>query len=642
MNKDMKNQLSAQLLLLVWVIFPTQLIFAQPDTLWLKTFGGCNNDYGMAVLQTSDGGYIITGSTNSFGAGGSDYWLIKTDAAGDTLWTKTFGKDGDDYGKAARQTSDGGYIITGTTNSFGAGSADCRLIKTDASGNIIWTKTFGGNSNDEGNSVRQTSDDGYIITGYTKSYGAGGADYWLIKTDTSGDTLWTKTFGEGSDDYSRAVLQTSDGGYIIAGYTNSFGADFYDTWLIKTDAAGDTLWTKIFGGNGSSYEECYSVQQTTDGGYIIAGKTWSLSNGASNADVSLIKTDSSGNIIWAKTFGGNLFEKGSCVQQTSDGGYIVTGYTESYGAGIQDVWLIKTDASGNIIWIKTIGGYSIDAGSSVQQTADGGYIITGSTRSFGAGSYDVLLVKIAPDIPKIIPGSASLKDYGRIRVTDYSPVNSRANRSAYIITGNTITVEAWVFPAQLPKKGQNFSIVKRPYYQKEPHRAYELCITNFHDDSVPHYCFAITDGAIPVNGASPSDPNPVKTHSWTHIAGTYDGSMARLYINGILVAEEAFTDNIGAGDTGFYIGGLYQNERFQGLIDEVRLWNVTRTPAEIQNYMRLTLTGDEPGLAGYWPLDKTAEVERNSPVTVDFTDNHNDLQPQFGTEFVNICQFDTP
>jgi len=631
----MKKQLLAHLFLLVLVsMFSIQLIFAQPATLWTKTFGGFNNDYGRAVRQTSDGGYVITGTTNSFGTGGSDCWLIKTDASGNTLWTKTFGGSSDDYGRAVRQTSDGGYIITGATNSFGTGCSDYWLIKTDASGNTIWAKTFGGNNNDEGNSVQQTSDDGYIITGYTKSYGAGGADYWLIKTDASGDTLWAKTFGGGGDDYSRQVRQTSDGGYIIAGYTNSFGTGFYDIWLVKTDAAGDTLWTKIFGGSG--YEECYSVQQTTDGGYIMAGKTWSLSNGASNADVSLTKTDSSGNTIWAKTFGGNLFEKGNSVRQTSDGGYIVTGYTESYGAGIQDAWLIKTDRSGNILWTKTLGGHSIDEGSSVQQTFDGGYIVTGSTRSYGAGSYDVLLVKIAPNIPKNISGSASLKNYGRIRVTDYSPVNSSANRSAYIITGNTVTVEAWVFPNQMPKKGQSFSIVKRPYYQKEPHRAYELYINNIHDDGIPRYCLAITDGAIPVNGAFPTDPNPAKIRSWTHIAGTYNGSMARLYINGILVAEEAFTDNIGAGDTGFYIGGLYQNERFQGLIDEVRLWNVARTPAEIQKYSRLTLAGDEPGLTGYWPLDEATEVEGNSPVTVDFTDNHNDLQPQFGTEFVDL------
>ncbi len=630
----MKKQLLAQLFLLIWVMFSIQLIFAQPDTLWLKTFGGFNNDYGRAVSQTSDNGYIITGSTNSFGAGGSDCWLIKTDVAGDTLWTKTFGGNGDDYGRAVQSTSDGGYIIAGYTNSFGAGDADCWLIKADASGNTIWAKTFGGNGNDEGNSVSQTSDGGYIITGYTKSYGAGGADYWLIKTDAAGDTLWTKTFGKDGDDYSRAVRQTSEGGYIITGYTNSFGAGFYDIWLIKTDAAGDTLWTKIFGGSG--YEECYSVQQTTDGGYIMAGKTWSLSNGTSNADVSLIKTDSSGNTIWTKTFGGSLFEKGNCVQQTADGGYIVTGYTESYGANIQDVWLIKTDTAGNIFWTKTIGGYNIDEGCFVQQTSDDGYIVTGSTRSFGAGSHDVILIKIAPDTPKILYGSASFKDYGRIRVTDYNPVNSSANPSAYIITGNTITVEAWVFPDQIPKKGQNFSIVKRPYYQKEPHRAYELCITNFHDDGVPRYCFAITDGAIPINGAFPTDPNPVKIRSWTHIAGIYNGSMARLYINGILVAEEVFSDNIGAGDTGFYIGGLYQNERFRGLIDEVRLWNVARTPAEIQNYSRLTLIGNEPGLVGYWPLNEATEVEGNSPVTVDFTDNHNDLQPQFGIEFVDL------
>ena len=639
MKRDMKKQLLVQLLVLILIsLFSIQLIYAQPNTLWTKTFGGSNSDYGSEVQQTFDGGYIITGYTKSYGAGSNDAWLIRTDSSGDTLWTKTFGRDSDDYSQSVQQTSDSGYVITGSTNSSGAGLHDVWLIKTDTVGDTLWTKTFGGSGSDQGNSVRQTFDGGYIVTGYTKSYGAGGSDVWLIKTDASGEDLWTKTFGRSGNDYGQSVRQTFDGGYIITGFTDSFGAGLYDIWLIKTDASGDTLWTKNFGGN--DYEEGYSVRQTIDGGYIITGRTWSLSKGVSNADIRLIKTDASNNILWTKTYGGSYYEKGNSVQQTSDCGYIITGYTESYGANIQDAWLVRTDASGNTLWTKTFGGVNIDEGNSVQQTSDGGYIVTGSTRSYGAGSYDIWLIKIDPDPSQVVSGSAYFKENGRIRITEDNPANSSTNPSAYIISGNTITVEAWVFPTQLPGEGQKYSIVKRPYYGKEPKRAYELCINNFNADGSPHYLFAITDGTVPVNGAFPTDPNPVKIRSWTHIVGTYNGLVARLYINGIMVAEAPFSGNIGAGDTGFYIGGLYQIERFQGLIDEVCLWNVALTQAEIKTYGCSTLTGEEPGLAGYWPLDKATEIEGNFPVAVDFTYNHNDLLIQFGTEFVYLTPID--
>ena len=205
---------------------------AQPDTLWTKTFGGSNGDWGFSVQQTSDGGYIILGGTVSYGAGEIDAWLIKTDTSGDTLWTKTFGGGGSDWGFSVQQTSDGGYIIGGSTSSYGAGSDDAWLIKTDTSGHTLWTETFGGSNSDYGGSVQETYDGGYIITGSTTSYGAGEHDVWLIKTNSSGDTLWTRTFGGSSIDFGYSVQQTSDGGYIITGETDSYGGDG-DAWLIR-------------------------------------------------------------------------------------------------------------------------------------------------------------------------------------------------------------------------------------------------------------------------------------------------------------------------------------------------------------------------------------------------------------------------
>jgi hypothetical protein len=355
---------------------------------WQKTFGGTRSDDGYSVEPTSDGGYIITGWTRSFGAGESDVYLIKTDANGNLVWQKTFGGTNWDEGNSVQPTSDGGYIIAGLSGSFGA-SGDVYLIKTDANGNQTWYNTFGGTSDDFGYSVQPTSDGGYIIAGTTQSFGAGGSDAYLIKTDANGNQTWYKTFGGTSDDNSNSVQQTSDGGYIIAGRTGSFGAGDWDVYLIKTDANGNQVWDKTFGGTGLDYSN--SVQQTTDGGYVIVGVT--VSFGAGLSDVYFIKTDANGDQQWYKIFGGTDYDYGRSVQPTSDSGYIIAGYTYSFGAGSYDVYLIKTDASGNQQWYKTFGGVDTDYGYSVQPTSDGGYIIAGYTYSYGAGGSDVYLIK---------------------------------------------------------------------------------------------------------------------------------------------------------------------------------------------------------------------------------------------------------
>ncbi len=372
-------------------------------TEWNKTFGGVGADSASSVQQTTDGGYIMVGYTTSFGAGSYDVYLIKTDASGNMTWSKTFGGASEDEGYSVKQTVDDGYIITGYTTSFGAGYYDVYLIKTDASGNMTWSKTFGGVGADAASSTQQTGDGGYIIAGSTYSFGAGNGDVYLIKTDASGSMTWGKTFGGASGDGASSTQQTVDGGYIIAGSTQSFGAGSYDVYLIKTDASGNMTWSKTFGGVGDDI--AYSVQQTVDGGYIITGYTYSF--GAGVPDVYLIKTDALGNMTWSRTLGGTNQDYGEAVQQTADGGYIITGYTYSFGAGSSDVYLIKVDALGNITWSKTFGGARSDRGNSAQQTVDGGYIIGGGTDSFGAGNGDVFLIKIASPAPTVTTNNAT-------------------------------------------------------------------------------------------------------------------------------------------------------------------------------------------------------------------------------------------
>ena len=375
-------------------LWPTERALADgPPVQWQKTFGGSYEDYGPSVQQTTDGGYVIAGFILSFGAGANDVYLIKTDPNGDSQWQKTFGGSETDMGYSVQQTIDGGYLIAGSTNSFGTGAVDVFLIKTEPNGSSQWQKTFGGGSNDYGRSVRQTSDGGYVIAGWTWSFGAGNWDVYLIKTDPNGNSQWQKVFGGSGGDSGYSVQQTSDGGYIIAGTTNSFGAGSKDVYLIKTEPNGNSQWQKTFGGSGTEYGS--SVQQTSDGGYIIAGNTDSF--GAGDYDVYLLKTDPNGTMQWQKTFGGSKHDSSLSVQQTSDGGYIIVGTTYSFGAGYADVYLIRTEPNGNSQWQKTFGESGGDSGYSVQQTSDGGYIIAGSTQSFGAGYLDVYLIKLCSE-----------------------------------------------------------------------------------------------------------------------------------------------------------------------------------------------------------------------------------------------------
>jgi uncharacterized delta-60 repeat protein len=372
---------------IVKVDFTLQTQGAQ-QVVWQKTFGGSDDDRARSVQETIDGGYIVAGYTWS-PSEREDVYILKLDANGNKLWEKTFGGSDNDGAWSIQQTNDGGYVVAGYTSSFGAGSYDVYVLKLDATGTKVWEKTFGGSYDDRAYCIQQTSDGGYIVAGYTWS-SSEWEDVYILKLDASGNKLWEKTFGGSDNDGAWFIQQTIDGGYIVAGYTKSYGSGWYNAYLLKLDGAGNKVWEKVFGG--SSWDEARSIQQTNDGGYVVAGYTSSF--GAGSYDVYVLKLDTSGKEVWSKTFGGSSDDLAWSIQQTNDGGYIVAGYTKSFGAGSEDVYILKLDANGNKLWEKTFGGSYDERAYCIQQTRDGGYIVAGYTSSFGVGNYDVYIIKM--------------------------------------------------------------------------------------------------------------------------------------------------------------------------------------------------------------------------------------------------------
>ncbi len=351
-----------------------------------KTFGGTNFDVGHSVQQTADGGYILFGQTSSFGSGAQDMYLVKTDNLGIQQWYKTYGGLNWEFGISAQQTSDGGYILCGGYS--GLSNDSLALIKTDPSGIVVWNKRFSGSIDREvGQFVRETTDGGFIAVGFTGSGFA--TDIYFLKTDNNGNELWSKVYNSTGREYGVGVRQTSDGGYAIIGETNSKGNGGKDLYLLKTNSTGDTIWSKTFGT--SSDEIGRSLYITSDGGYILLGY-----QDSTGGNLFLVKTDALGNEQWHKYYGGTGWDMGHSVQQTSDGGYVLAGRKEDLGLNTNDMYCIKTDNVGIVQWEYTYPKGFISDANSVEQTFDGGYILLGSTTDTIGGIFDsdMYLVKI--------------------------------------------------------------------------------------------------------------------------------------------------------------------------------------------------------------------------------------------------------
>ena len=379
----------SRLLLLVFcALCPMAVVQA---SYWARSYGGAGEDVAYAVQAIPDGGYVVAGSTMSFGAGESDAWLLRLDARGDVVWQKTYGGASPDAIDSVRLTADGGFIVAGRTSSFGAGGVDAWVLKLDASGNVVWQAAYGGAGNETASSVVPTADGGYVVAGVTDSYGAGDTDAWVLKLDANGGITWQRTYGGPGSDSANAVQPMPDGGYVIAGGTQSFGAGEGDAWVFKLDASGNIVWQRTYGGPHS--DDATSVIPTADGGSVVSGTSYSIDWG-----VWLLRLDAGGDVIWqyAHVGAGSGGIRNS-LQSTRDGGFVVAGYSLDYGKGGADAWLLKVDAGGNVVWQQTYGAAGTDAALSVAATADGGYVLAGYTQSFGSGAGDAWILKVAAD-----------------------------------------------------------------------------------------------------------------------------------------------------------------------------------------------------------------------------------------------------
>ncbi|MBA7568016.1 hypothetical protein ES708_09735 [subsurface metagenome] len=382
------------------------------------TIGGAKDDFVYGMAKHSDGGYVVAGYTESFGSGGKDGWIARVNDDGTIEWETFLGGADDDMFYSIDNTMDG-FILSGETASSGAGDFDAWLVRVNNSGTVLWEKTIGGSDFDTGISVQETADRGYIIAGQTDTYGAGDSDAWLIRTNSAGETTWTKTFGAEGFDHFTSVIATIDGGYVAVGRTGEADEDpqpgytavYHDIWLIKTDADGVQTWMQKYGGTG--HEVAYSVEQTSYGGYIIAGSTEPYQT--NDSDVWIIKTDANGQTVWTKTYENNGNDAAHSVIETPGGGYAITGL---FGAGWQytDVWLVGTDNRGNIIRERTsLGGYGSNMGMGVLIADDGDVVVAANTASYSLGGYDLWFIKIdmgtitsVDDAPVSLPTSFAL------------------------------------------------------------------------------------------------------------------------------------------------------------------------------------------------------------------------------------------
>ncbi len=424
---------------------------AQPPMEWQRCFGGGNVEQNSGITPTLDGGYITVGTSNSVNGdvtgnhGNEDLWVVKMDSTGAIEWQKSYGGSVVDVAFGIVQASDGGYVVHGFKYSQD-GDITCGdqywVFKINNAGTLTWQQCFkialgnrGGNP-----SVIETPDHGFVVaTGcYASDWGgaSGGTDFLLIKLDSSGNSEWHRCLGGESDECATSIKCTKDGGYIIAGYSNSSlpgfhnstvnGNYFYDFYVVKTDGGGNIIWQKCYGGNNEDI--AYSVVETPDGGYSVAGYTYSNEGDVTGlqglVDFWVIRLSGTGDLLWNKCYGGSSLDQAQTILNTTDNGFIVGGYTSSNDydvsgmRGSSDYWLIKINSEGALNWQKCLGGSSTEYFTGAAQTRDGGFIVSGTSASNDSdvsgnrGNQDYWIVKLYPE--SYMPGAPGFQPFVKV------------------------------------------------------------------------------------------------------------------------------------------------------------------------------------------------------------------------------------
>jgi len=400
---------TARLISILSLLLLTGVCLAQAQ--FARSVGGTYYDWGQAVIQTNDGGFAVSGRTESFGPRQYKQLLVKFNPSGTLEWSRTIGGTGEDYGYSLVQTSDGGLVTTGWTSSFGAGYYDVFLTKINPAGVIEWSRAVGGTGRDYGHSVIETSDGGFAVTGKTESYGPGPCGLFLMKFTSAGALEWARTIGGTNEESGNSVVQTNDSGFLVAGYTWTFGAGWSNMLVVKFSSSGDFEWSRTIGGTDSDYG--LSVVCANDGGFVVAGYTRSFGSGGN--DLFLVKLSSIGSLEWSRAVGGTDDEKGNSIALTSDDGFAVAGETKSFSPGYRGLFIVKFRPAGALEWSRVVGGTGDDCAYSIVQSSDDGFATAGWTESYGPGDRGLFFAKfdaegntclgeeISPTITEITP-----------------------------------------------------------------------------------------------------------------------------------------------------------------------------------------------------------------------------------------------